>query len=119
MADGKYQDLLKSTGFQSFLWTQFLGSFNDNVFKMIVSMFAVDRAGAAGGGSELSLVGALFILPFFLFSGYAGHLADTFSKRVVLISVKVFEVVAMAAGILAFLAGRMDMMLGVVVMMAL
>lgn len=40
---------------------QFLGAFNDNV--------------------SLPLIGAIFILPFLLFSGYAGQLADTFSKR--------------------------------------
>ena len=46
MAIGKYRDLLKSLGFQSFLWTQFLGAFNDNVYKIVVSMLAV---GAASG----------------------------------------------------------------------
>jgi Permuted papain-like amidase enzyme, YaeF/YiiX, C92 family len=41
MSIGKYRDLLKSLGFQSFLWTQFLGAFNDNVYKIVVSMLAV------------------------------------------------------------------------------
>ena len=79
MSEGRYTDLLKSFGFQSFLWTQFLGAFNDNVYKIVVAMLAVHVATSAGGGSgQLSLVGAVFILPFFLFSGYAGHAADTF-----------------------------------------
>lgn len=36
MRASRYQDLLKRSGFQFFLWTQFLGAFNDNVFKMVV-----------------------------------------------------------------------------------
>jgi acyl-[acyl-carrier-protein]-phospholipid O-acyltransferase / long-chain-fatty-acid--[acyl-carrier-protein] ligase len=119
MAIGKYRDLLKSLGFQSFLWTQFLGAFNDNVYKIIISMLAVGAAAAGGGSGYLSLVGAVFILPFFLFSGYAGHLADAFSKRTVLIATKVLEIVAMALAFFALFSGRMEPMLGVLFLMAL
>ncbi|MEK6713265.1 MAG: hypothetical protein AABY41_03635, partial [Nitrospirota bacterium] len=83
MSSGRYKDLLKNFGFQSFLWTQFLGAFNDNIYKMVVSLFAVEAAvsGGNGGSAYLSLAGAVFILPFILFSGYAGHIADVFNKR--------------------------------------
>jgi hypothetical protein len=47
-----YRELLTDPGFEAFLWTQLLGAFNDNVFKMIVSVFAVNRAIAAGVGSR-------------------------------------------------------------------
>ncbi len=120
MASGKYKDLLTALGFQAFLWTQFLGAFNDNVYKIVVAMLAVHVATSAGGGSgHLSLVGAVFILPFFLFSGYAGHIADVSSKRTVLIVTKALEIVAMALGFVAFLSGRIDLMLGVLFLMAL
>ena len=120
MAIGKYIDLLKSGGFQAFLWTQFLGAFNDNVFKIVVAMLLVDMATASGEGSgHLSLVGAVFILPFFLFSGYAGHVADVFNKRSVLIITKSFEIVAMGLGLFALISGRIEMMLGVLFLMAL
>ncbi|MFQ5961551.1 MAG: MFS transporter, partial [Candidatus Methylomirabilales bacterium] len=120
MSEGRYTDLLKSFGFQSFLWTQFLGAFNDNVYKIVVAMLAVHVATSSGGGSgQLSLVGAVFIVPFFLFSGYAGHVADVFSKRSVLIVTKALEIVAMALGIFAFLSGRIELMLGVLFLMAL
>ncbi len=120
MPTGKYRDLLKSFGFQSFLWTQFLGAFNDNVFKIVVSMVAVNMATGPGGGSGyLSLAGAVFILPFFLFSGYAGHLADTFNKRSVLIVTKALEIIAMGLGLFALLSGRIGLMLGVLFLMAL
>jgi acyl-[acyl-carrier-protein]-phospholipid O-acyltransferase/long-chain-fatty-acid--[acyl-carrier-protein] ligase len=120
MSIGKYRDLLKSVGFQSFLWTQFLGAFNDNVYKIVVSMLAVDVVTRSGGGSGyLSLVGAIFILPFFLFSGPAGYLADVFNKRTVLIVTKAFEIVAMGLGFFAFLSGRIEPMLAVLFLMAL
>jgi acyl-[acyl-carrier-protein]-phospholipid O-acyltransferase/long-chain-fatty-acid--[acyl-carrier-protein] ligase len=60
MSNGTYADLLKSWGFQSFLWTQFLGAFNDNVYKFIVSMYAIDLAG--GDGSKYaSIAGVVFV----------------------------------------------------------
>ena len=44
MSNVTYDELLKNKGFRSFLWTQFLGAFNDSVFKMFVSMTAVSMA---------------------------------------------------------------------------
>ncbi|MFZ5877384.1 MAG: acyl-[ACP]--phospholipid O-acyltransferase [Nitrospirota bacterium] len=111
--------MLKSWGFQSFLWTQFLGAFNDNVFKIVVSMLAVGVAVGTGGSGDLSLVGAVFILPFLLFSGYAGHLADTFNKRRVLIGTKVLEIAAMVLAVGALWSGRISWMLVVLFLMAL
>ena len=47
MAPHSYRDTLKRRGLQPFLWTQFLGAFNDNLFKIVVSMLAVRTATAA------------------------------------------------------------------------
>ena len=82
MAISSYPRLLKNGGFQSFLWTQFLGAFNDNVFKMIVQMKAIELG--AQSGSWLALAGAVFVLPFLLFAGWSGQVADRFSKTKVL-----------------------------------
>jgi acyl-[acyl-carrier-protein]-phospholipid O-acyltransferase/long-chain-fatty-acid--[acyl-carrier-protein] ligase len=82
---GAYSKLLRDGGFQSFLWTQFLAAFNDNVYKMIVSVTAVDIAvNQDAGDFYLSLAGAVFVLPFLLFAGPAGQIADRFSKTRVL-----------------------------------
>src|SRR5579862_2249112 len=114
------KELLKNSGFQSFLWTQFLGAFNDNVYKILVSVWAVHLAATTGtGGEYLSLAGVVFVLPFLFFSGYSGHLADAVSKRTVLISVKVFEVGVMALATLVFLSARMELLLVVLFLMAL
>ena len=61
MATHGYGDTLKHRGLQPFLWTQFLGAFNDNLFKIVVSMLAVHAATQAHAGKQLSLVGVVFI----------------------------------------------------------
>lgn len=116
---GSFRDLLRVPGFAAFLWTQFLGAFNDNLFKMIVSVAAVELAAEAGRGSMyLALAGAVFVLPYLLFSGYAGHVADVFSKTRVLIVTKSFEILFMALGLGALVAGRIELLLGVLYLLA-
>jgi len=86
-----------------------LGAFNDNVYKIVVSMRAVHVAANSQSSSlYLSLAGAVFVIPFLLFSGYSGHLADAVSKRKVLIGVKVFEVFVMGLGLAAFFSTRIE-----------
>jgi acyl-[acyl-carrier-protein]-phospholipid O-acyltransferase / long-chain-fatty-acid--[acyl-carrier-protein] ligase len=112
--------LLKHRGFQSFLWTQFLGALNDNLYKMIVSLRAVYVAAQTGqGGEYLSIALGVFSVPFLLFSGYSGYLADRFSKRTVLISVKVFEIAVMVLGVFVFFSTDVRLMLIVLFLMAL
>ena len=120
MTENRYIDLLKNRGFFCFFWTQFLGAFNDNFYKIIVTLVALDIPAAMGGGAEyIPLIGGLFILPFLLFSGYAGYLADIHSKRNILVAVKVFEIIAMGMGFLAFFVDRIEPMLAVVFLMGL
>jgi acyl-[acyl-carrier-protein]-phospholipid O-acyltransferase/long-chain-fatty-acid--[acyl-carrier-protein] ligase len=115
MAAGTYRVTLAYRGVQPFLWTQFLGAFNDNVFKIIVSLIAIETIGPLAGAAR---VGAVFVLPFLLFSGYAGHLADKYSKRSVLIVTKSLEIVAMALAVPALMLGRLDLLLVVLFLMA-
>ncbi len=93
---------LHSTGFKAFLGTQFLGAFNDNVFKLLIICFAMNHLSAAAGKSYVPLATGVFILPYLLFSGYAGYLADRFSKRVVMIGTKWLEVSVMLLGLWLF-----------------
>lgn len=120
MPTGKYKDLLKNLGFQSFLWTQFLGAFNDNLFKIVISMFAVNLAANTDhGGMYISLVSAVFILPYLLFSGYSGFVADAYNKRSVLIVTKSFEIVAVGCGLVALYTARIELLLLTLFLMAL
>src|SRR3984957_2903444 len=114
-----YLALLANGSFQSFLWTQFLGAFNDNVYKMIVSVGAVELAANQSlGGRYLALAGAVFVLPFLLFAGYAGQIADHFSRTRVLQFTKAFEIVIMVAGIVALHARSVNMLLVVLFLLA-
>src|SRR5688572_26769438 len=108
MAAHSYGDTLQRKGLHPFLWTQFLGAFNDNLFKIVVSMIAVHMVAAERAGGELSIVSAVFIAPFLLFSGYAGQLADVYSKRTVLVVSKSLEIVAAGFGLVAFLLGHLQ-----------
>src|ERR1044072_7452105 len=109
MATHSYRDTLKRPGLQPFLWTQFLGAFNDNLFKIVVSMLAVHAVAEARAGREPSIGSAGFILPFLLFAGYAGQLADVHSKRTVLIVSKSLEIGAAGLGLVAFLLGQLQL----------
>src|SRR6185436_9619078 len=74
---------------------------------IVVSMIAVHAATADASGGQLAIVGAVFILPFLLFSGYAGQLADIYSKRTVLVITKSLEIVATLIGLAAFVTGHL------------
>jgi acyl-[acyl-carrier-protein]-phospholipid O-acyltransferase/long-chain-fatty-acid--[acyl-carrier-protein] ligase len=116
---GTYRDTLARKGLQPFLWTQFLGAFNDNLFKIVVSLFAVHVAGSSGGDRELSIISGIFILPFLLFSSYAGQVADIYSKRTVLVITKSLEIVATGLGLYAFAIGRLELTYVVLFLIAL
>jgi acyl-[acyl-carrier-protein]-phospholipid O-acyltransferase / long-chain-fatty-acid--[acyl-carrier-protein] ligase len=116
---GAYSRLLRDGGFQSFLWTQFLAAFNDNIYKMIVQVAAVAIAAGNGGGSlYLTLANVLFVLPFLIFAGPAGQIADRFSKTRVLQITKLFEIPVMIFGALALLAHSINMLLVVLFCMS-
>src|SRR5690606_17226976 len=72
--------------------TQFLGAFNDNLFKqaLLLLFVAVPVAPGSDETRDLQWLGTLFFsLPFILFSGYAGFLSDRYSKRRVIVASKV------------------------------
>src|SRR5271170_8016094 len=73
--------------------TQFLGALNDNVFKLLVIYLMINVKGATAAPAILSLAGAIFVIPFLLFSSGAGVLADKISKRTIIVITKVIELV--------------------------
>ena len=87
--------LLKEQRYRPFFYTQFLGAFNDNVFKTALITLVAFHAGSLTNidGSKLAtLLPGLFILPFFLFSGTAGQIADKYEKSQLIRLVKIFEI---------------------------
>lgn len=79
--------------------TQFLGALNDNVFKLLVIYLLISVKGPAEANIILSLAGAIFVIPFLLFSSGAGVLADRKSKRTIIVWTKVMEVGTMLFGL--------------------
>jgi acyl-[acyl-carrier-protein]-phospholipid O-acyltransferase / long-chain-fatty-acid--[acyl-carrier-protein] ligase len=83
-------------GFWSLFTTQFQGAFSDNALKTLaVFMLVAMNVTPAERHRITELVGALFALPFILFSMAGGFLADRFSKRTISVAVKVFEIAVM------------------------
>ncbi len=84
--------------------TQFLGALNDNIFKLLVIYFLIHLKGAAEAPKILSLAGAIFVIPFLLFSSGAGVLADKISKRTIIVIAKCMELAVMllAVGVIYF-----------------
>ncbi|MBI3288691.1 MAG: MFS transporter, partial [Elusimicrobia bacterium] len=92
-----------SLGFRSFLVAQALGAFNDNAFKTFVALLAVSSDPERAPGL-IAIAGALFILPFLLFSTLAGDMADRWPKSRLIAAFKGAELVLLllAAPALAF-----------------
>src|SRR6476646_7697917 len=108
MNNGKYSQTLSQPGFFAFFCTQFLGAFNDNFYKMVVSLVALNAVASGAGNYYVDLIAFLFIFPSALFSGYAGHLADVYSKKRVLVAVKVLEILIMLLAVGAFIAQHIE-----------
>ncbi len=91
--------------FSSFTYlnvTQFLGALNDNVYKLLIVYFLIDLQGIEHCHHILAITGAIFVLPFLLFSASSGTLADRFSKRNIIVATKILEFISMVAAIFAF-----------------
>jgi 1-acyl-sn-glycerol-3-phosphate acyltransferase len=97
--------LLKSRRFAPFFSTQFLGAFNDNLFKnALIVLLTFQAASWTVLVPEVlsNLAAGIFILPFFLFSATAGQLADKYDKAKLARLVKVLEIVIMGVAALGF-----------------
>ncbi|MBS0651666.1 MAG: MFS transporter [Verrucomicrobia bacterium] len=82
--------------------TQFLGVINDNVFKFVMAFLLIDALGVNRASEILSATGAIYVIPFLLFSSSAGILADRFSKQKLLVVMKSAEILVMILAIFAF-----------------
>lgn len=101
---GQFQ-LLKTRRFAPFFCTQFLGAFNDNLFKnALVVLLTFQAASWTSLAPEIlaNLAAGIFILPFFLFSATAGQLADKYDKATLARLVKVLEMLIMAVAAAGF-----------------
>ncbi|BDI07300.1 MFS transporter [Sphaerotilus microaerophilus] len=100
--------LLRQRRFAPFFWTQFLGAGNDNLFKFALTILVTYQLQVAWLPPAMAglAIGALFILPFLLFSATSGQLSDKYPKELVIRFVKTLEIAVMALAAWGF--GRQD-----------
>jgi MFS family permease len=120
--------LLKQRRFLPLFTTQFLGAFNDNLFKTSMVLFATytvfNDAGQEANFNALAT--GLGILPFFLLSALAGQLADSHDKARIIRLVKTAEIGIMAIGSAGLIAAKLGhvtaglaLMLGAVLLLGI
>jgi hypothetical protein len=114
--------LLKQRRFLPFFVTQFLGAFNDNVYKnalVILVAFHAASLSTLSAPTLSNLAQALFILPFFLFSATAGQVADKLEKSFLIRLVKLAEIAIMALGALGLYRRDLSLLLAALFLMGL
>ncbi|KAF0808426.1 acyltransferase [Alcanivorax xiamenensis] len=95
--------LLFKRRFGPFFGTQFLGAFNDNVFRQGLILLIASGVVVGTEVNTLNNVAlALFIVPFFLFSALAGQIADKFDRASLIRWIKFAEIVIMSCAALGF-----------------
>ncbi|MES2126067.1 MAG: MFS transporter [Pseudomonadota bacterium] len=110
--------LLKQRRFAPFFWTQFLGAFNDNVFKTaLIVLLTYDAASwtTISAGVLNSLIPGLFILPYVVFSATAGQIADKVEKARLARFVKMLEIAIMLVACTGWLTHTLWLLIAAVV----
>jgi len=113
--------LLRQRRFAPFFWTQFCGAGNDNLFKfaftvMVTYQLSVSWLPPAMAGL---VIGALFILPFLLFSATSGQLTDKFNKTKMIRFVKNLEIGIMLLAAYGFVQASVPVLLACTFLMGL
>lgn len=113
--------LLRQRRFAPFFWTQFAGAANDNLFKFAFTVMVTYQLQVAWLPPALAglVIGALFILPFLLFSATSGQLADKYDKRGLIRFVKWLEIAIMVIAAGGFFAASVPVLLACTFLMGL
>jgi len=112
--------LLAARRFGPLFATQFLGAFNDNLFKtalIFLVAFHLQASDAVAAATLATVASGVFIVPFVLFSGLAGEIADARDKAAIARGVKVAEIAFMALGAVALAVESVPLALGVIFLM--
>ena len=113
--------LLMQRRFAPFFWTQFLGAGNDNLFKFAFTVMVTYQLEVSWLEPKMAglVIGALFILPFLLFSATSGQLTDKYEKTRVIRLVKWFEIGIMLLAAWGFWSIDVPVLLACVFLMGL
>ncbi len=113
--------LLGQRRFAPFFWTQFSGAANDNVFKFAFTVMVTYQLSISWMQPAMAglVIGALFILPFLLFSATSGQLTDKYEKTKMIRFVKNLEIVIMLIAAYGFFNANVPVLLGCTFLMGL
>lgn len=111
------RDRLMSLTFVGLVVTQFLGVTNDNILRWLVIGIGKEYVPKDQISLVLAIGSGCFVLPYVLLAAPAGYLADRFSKRTVIVSCKVAEIVIMCGAVAAIVIGSPILLFLVVAMM--
>lgn len=105
--------LVRTRRFMPIFSTQFLGAFNDNLFRTAMVMLVIYGIyrDAEQEATFSAIAGGLFIAPFFLLSALAGQLADANDKAKIVRIVKTAEIVIMTFGAAGLLMHSIPLLL--------
>ncbi len=108
--------LRSNKSFWAMAATQFLGAFNDNLFKQLILLLATPTVAQVQAGTADDLQSKaqyVFAGAFLLFSGFAGYLSDRFSKSRIVVICKVAEIFVALLGAVGFFPAQWDPKLGI------
>lgn len=116
--------LLRRRRFLAYFCTQFLGAFNDNVYKnALVGLltYQIVSLGVSQEGSQqlINFSAGLFILPFFLLSATAGQIAEKYEKSRLIRRIKLFEIAIMLLGSVAMVMRELNLLFVVLFLMGI
>ncbi|ROZ79039.1 MFS transporter [Ramlibacter sp. WS9] len=113
--------LLKQRRFAPFFWTQFSGAANDNLFKFAFTVMVTYQLQIAWLPPAMAglVIGALFILPFLLFSATSGQLTDKYDKTTMIRFVKNLEIAIMGIAAVGFYNDNVAILLACTFLMGL
>src|SRR5262245_37115317 len=113
--------LLGQRRFAPFFWTQFAGAGNDNLFKFAFTVLVTYQLQVSWLDPQKAglVIGALFILPFLLFSATSGQVTDKYDKARVMRFVKSLEIAIMVLAAWGFWTTNVVVLLTCVFLMGL
>jgi acyl-[acyl-carrier-protein]-phospholipid O-acyltransferase/long-chain-fatty-acid--[acyl-carrier-protein] ligase len=97
-----FMKLMSARRFAPLFWCQFFSAFNDNFLKTSLVFMILFKIGASDSEALISLAGAVFIFPFFVFSALGGETADRFDKARVAERLKFVEIAVAAVAVAGF-----------------
>lgn len=110
-------NLLNQKRFAPYFLTQFLGAFNDNVFKNALVILLTYKIVSEHSSILVNLAAIVFILPFFLFSPLAGQIADKYEKSFLIRRIKWVEIGIMGVGVLGLYLNSIPLLMFVLFLM--